>query len=201
MTVGTIQSYPAAVATQPIHRLTPEEYLEIDRKAETRSEYLDGQMFAMSGASFRHAVIAANVQGGLRRRLASRCRVIGSDLRLHVGPTGLYTYPDVAVVCGRARLVPDQHNDTLLNPILLIEVLSPSTSNYDRGGKFAHYRQIESLREYLVVAQDRPHVERHVKQPSGEWLLTEIDGVEATVALHSVDAQLPLAEIYDDIEP
>jgi Uma2 family endonuclease len=189
------------MATHPIHRLTPEEYLEIDRKAEIRSEYLDGEMFAMSGAGARHGDIVVNIALGLRTRLRGRCRVSANDLRVRISENGLYAYPDIVVVCGKRRFLEGGHNDTVLNPVLIFEVLSPSTADYDRGGKFAFYRQIDSLREYLVVAQDRPHVERHVRQPSGEWLLTEIDGLEATVALHSVEAELPLAEIYDDIEP
>lgn len=113
--------------------------------------------------------------------------------------TGLFTYPDVVVVCGEPRLA-DEHLDTLLNPTLLIEVLSPSTEAYDRGKKFEHYRTIESLAEYLLVAQDEPRIEQFVRQPDGHWLFTAIAGLPATILLPSIRCELSLSEVYDKVQ-
>ncbi|HEX3525909.1 MAG TPA: Uma2 family endonuclease [Thermoanaerobaculia bacterium] len=180
--------------------LTPEEYLEIERRAEIRSEYLDGEMFAMAGASFEHNAIVANLIGELRQKLKGKsCQVLPSDLRIHVPATGLYTYSDVLVVCGEPRLE-DHHHDTLLNPTLIIEVLSPSSEAYDRGKKFEHYRSIESFVEYLLVTQDEPRVEQYLRQPAGRWLFTAVAGLDATIALPSIQCELSLAEVYDRVE-
>jgi Uma2 family endonuclease len=179
--------------------LTPEEYLAIERHAEVRSEYLDGEMFAMTGGSFPHNLIVANVVGELRQQLKKRpCQVLPSDLRVHIPATGLYTYPDVVVVCGDARFE-DQFVDTLLNPILLVEVLSPTTEAFDRGKKFEHYRSIPSLAEYLLIAQDEPRVEQYLRQDGNRWLLTVISGLEGTLALPSIECALALAEVYDKV--
>jgi Uma2 family endonuclease len=179
--------------------MAPEEYLEIERRAETRSEYLDGEMFAMSGASFAHNVIVANLIREVGQQLKRRpCQVLPSDLRLHIPATGLYTYPDVVVVCGEPRLEND-HHDTLLNPTLLIEVLSPSSEAYDRGKKFEHYRSIESFVEYLLVAQDEPRIEQYLRQPAGRWLFTAVAGLDAAIALPSIQCELALAEVYDRV--
>jgi Uma2 family endonuclease len=148
--------------------LSPEEYLAIEREAETKSEYFDGHMYAMSGASEPHNVITVNLSGELRQQLRGRlCRAYSNDMRVKVSETGLYIYPDVVVVCGERRF-DDAHRDTLLNPALLIEVLSPSTELYDRVKKFAQYRQLESLTDYLLVAQDRCAVDHYSKQGDQE---------------------------------
>jgi Uma2 family endonuclease len=188
------------MSSQARKRLSPEEYLALERQATTRSEFLDGQMFAMSGASPRHALITANIVTGLNLRLKDRpCYVFSSDLRLHVGSTGLFTYPDVVVACGE-MLYRDDRRDTLQNPVVIFEVLSDSTEAYDRGRKFGHYRTIPSLVEYLLVAQDKPHVEQYVRQPDARWLLGELSRTEDIVMLPSLGLSLPLEEVYAKVD-
>lgn len=186
-------------SVQTRSHLSIEEYLEAERRAETKSEYLDGEVFAMSGASFRHNVIVANLIGELRQQLKGRqCTVAPGDLRVHIPATGLYTYPDLVVVCGEPRFE-DQELDTLLNPTLIIEVLSPTTEAYDRGKKFEHYATIESLAEYVLVSQDAPRVEQFVRQEGGSWLLTATPGLDGRMILASVGCELALAEVYDKV--
>jgi Uma2 family endonuclease len=181
-------------------RLTPEEYLAIERKAEYKSEYYAGEMFAMAGASEPHNLIAGNTFATLHAQLRKRpCKVYPSDMRVKVSPTGLYTYPDVTVVCGKAQF-DDEEKDTLLNPTVIIEVLSPSTEGYDRGRKFEHYRKLESLQEYVLIAQDTYHVEHYTRQPDNQWLLSEIEGLQGTLHLPSINCDLPLADLYDKVE-
>ena len=176
--------------------LTPQEYLSRERRAETKSEYLRGEMFAMSGASREHNLIVGNVSRELGQQLRQRpCEVYQADMRVKVSPTGLYTYPDVTVVCGEPQFE-DAEVDTLLNPTVLVEVLSPSTADYDRGGKFAHYRRLASLQEYVLISQDGPLVEHYVRQDSDQWLLTEQRGLEDMLVLPSIGCRIPLAEIY-----
>lgn len=185
------------MASHPKTRLTPEEYLAIERKAEFRSEYLAGETFAMAGAGERHNMIVTNISGEIRDQFKGRpCRNYSNDMRVRISPTGLYTYPDIVAVCGEARF-DDEHKDTLLNPTVIVEVLSPSTEAYDRGEKFWHYRQLESLVEYVLVAQDRRRIEHYVRQPDGQWLLSESSSLEDTVQLLSIDCRLSLAEVYD----
>jgi Uma2 family endonuclease len=187
------------VTTQPKHRLSPEEYLAIERKAAYKSEYYRGETYAMSGASREHNLITLNIGASLHRQLRQRpCEVYQSDMRVKVSPTGLYTYPDVIVVRGQPRFE-DAHGDTLLSPTLIVEVLSESTEGYDRGAKFEQYRTLPSLKDYLLVAQDRCHVEHFVHQPDGGWLLSEAKSPEATLRLGSIDCELPLAEVYEKV--
>jgi Uma2 family endonuclease len=174
---------------------SPEEYLAIERAAECKSEYADGRIHAMSGASRRHSLIVSNINRNLGNQLVDRpCEVHMADMRVKAALARSYRYPDVAVVCGQAELE-DQHVDTLLNPTLLVEVLSPSTEASDRGGKFAEYRSIPSLREYLLVAQDQARIERYVRQGEG-WYLTVAEGLDASAALDSIDCRLELREVY-----
>lgn len=188
------------MSTQPKTFLTPEQYLEIERKAEFKSEYLDGEMFAMSGARAAHNWIAANVLAALHQQLRSRpCRVSGSDMRVRVRPGGLHTYPDVSVVCGAPQFL-DDVTDTLLNPSVIVEVLSPSTEAYDRGRKFEYYKSIASLREYLLVASDRMHADLYVRQPDDRWLLTSADAPDDSLTLESIGAQLKIADLYEKVE-
>ena len=176
--------------------VTPAEYLALERRAETKSEYYQGEIFAMSGASREHNLIGVNVAGELRQQLRNRdCEVYPSDMRVRVTPTGLYTYPDVVVVCGEPQFE-DGELDTLLNPKVLFEILSPSTADYDRGGKFAQYRRLASLAEYVLISQDRPLVEHYVRQPHDQWLLSEQSGLTDTLVLPSIRCQLALSEIY-----
>jgi len=187
------------VQAQPKPSLSPEEYLAIDRQAEIRSEYLDGEMFAMAGGSYAHNVIVGNLVGEIRQQLKGRqCTVCPSDQRVRV-PENDYTYPDVVVVCGEPRLE-DEHLDILLNPILIIEVLSTTTEAYDRGKKFQLSQEIYSLVEYVLVAQDQHRVERFLRQDGNEWLLTTTTGLESTVSLTSIQCTLDLAEIYDKVK-
>jgi Uma2 family endonuclease len=177
---------------------TPEEYLALERAAEYKSEYLAGEIFAMSGASEAHNTITLNIAAELRAQFRGRpCRVYASDLRVQVAPAGMYTYPDVVAVCG-PREFTDAEGDTLRNPTLIVEVLSPSTEAYDRGKKFTHYRQVESLREYLLVAQDAAHVEHYTRQGE-DWLLHEVRDPAATILLPAVEAALPLAAVYENV--
>jgi len=179
---------------------SPEEYLRIDRAAETKSQFYDGEIFAMAGESRKHNLIVANLIGELRSLLKnSLCQVYPSDMRVMVEASGLYTYPDVVVVCDHPKFLDDQ-DDTLLNPILLIEVLSDSTADYDRGRKFEHYRRLGSLQEYILVAQDKVHVERFRRQLQNEWNLWETNDIEARLDLQSAAGSLPLAEIYAKVE-
>ncbi len=180
--------------------LTPEQYLAIERAAPERSEFWNGEMFALSGASVPHGVITMNIGAGLHSRLRDRpCRVFPPDLKILVAPTGLFAYPDVVVVCGRPEYV-DGVRDVVTNPILVVEVLSPSTEAWDRGGKFAHYRQLPSLREILFVSQDEVRVEQYTRQEGGTWLLTEATALDAVVQVASLECALPVAEIYAKVE-
>jgi len=191
---------PAMATAEPKPRLTPAEYLAIERASETRHEYYDGEMFAMTGGTFAHATIATNLASLLHGALrGGPCRALVSDMRVKVESAELYTYPDVVVVCGPAEFDEKEPKDTLLNPTVLIEVLSPSTEAYDRGRKFAFYRAIPSLREVLFVAQDRPLVERFTRTEAGDWLLHVAEGIEAWIDLPSVGARLTLAEVYEGV--
>jgi Uma2 family endonuclease len=184
----------------PKVRLTPEEYLAIERHATYKSEYVNGEVFAMSGASPRHVLIVTNVVAELRQQLKQRpCTVYSTDLRVKVRPTGLYTYPDVIVVCDQPQF-DDEQRDTLLNPTVLVEVLSESTKDYDRGGKFEHYRTLTSLAEYVLIAQDKYHVEHFVRQPDNRWLLAETNRLDDTIHLPSIACDLALTEVYDKVE-
>lgn len=181
-------------------RLTPEDYLAIERGAEFKSEYFNGEIFAMAGASRAHNTIVLNTGSEIRRHLKNRpCKAYVNDMRVKVSPTGLYTYPDLVVVCGKEQFE-DTQLDTLLNPTLIIEVLSDSTEAYDRGRKFEHYRHLDSLIEYVLIAQHRPHVESYRRQPDHQWLLTECHGLEGTLRLQTIDCDLALAEVYDKVE-
>lgn len=188
------------MATKPKPYLTPEEYLAFEREADVKHEYYAGEIFAFAGASEEHNLIAGNVYAGLHAQLRKRpCKVYPSDMRVRVSPTGLYTYPDVTVVCGDARF-DDEQADTLLNPILVVEVLSPSTEEYDRAGKFEQYRKLDSLQAYLVIAQDRNHVEHWARQSGHQWLLTETDSAEDTIELPSIACRLVVADIYEKVD-
>lgn len=187
------------MSTQPKTLLTPEQYLEIERRAETRSEYWQGEMFAMSGASRAHNLLALRLASTLDQQLRGKpCEVYSSDMRVHIPATGLYTYPDVVGVCGEPQLA-DEHFDILLNPVFLAEMLSPSTEAYDRGRKFEHYRTVESLQEYLLVAQDRMQADLYTRQPDGSWLLRGASRPEDRLELKSLGCQLSLGELYEKV--
>ncbi|MDQ6788892.1 MAG: Uma2 family endonuclease [Acidobacteriota bacterium] len=184
----------------PKTKLTPEEYLEFERKSETKHEYFNGEIFAMSGAKRRHNVVAWNIGGELRQKLKGKdCEAYPADMRVLVPQTGLYTYPDLVVVCGEPKFQDDVF-DTLLNPILLIEVLSDSTESYDRGKKFQHYRSIESLQEYVLVSQDEARIEKYVKQGDEFWILSEAVGLDSQIEFSSIECKIALREVYDKID-
>jgi Uma2 family endonuclease len=185
---------------QPKPFLTLEEYLAGERAAVQKHEYFQGEVFAMGGASFSHVTIVSNLNATLHRQLQGKpCQAFAMDLRVNVSRTGLYTYPDIGVVCDEPQF-DDERRDTLLNPRIIIEVLSSSTEAYDRGKKFAHYRTIESLTEYLLVAQDQPRVEQYIRQSSGDWLLHDATALDETIRLPSIGCELKLAEVYDRVE-
>lgn len=187
------------MSSQLKKRLTPEEYLALERRADYKNEYFDGAIFAMTGASRRHNLIATNLVRELSQQLRSHpCEVYSGDMRVWIPTARVYTYPDVAVACEAPRFA-DEEFDTLLNPTLLVEVLSRSTASYDRTLKYGYYRAIESLVEYLLVAQDEYRLEHYVKQPDGRWLLADISGLESTLKLNGLPATLKLSEIYDKI--
>jgi Uma2 family endonuclease len=188
----------AAMSAQRKPRYTPDEYLELERHADYKSEYIAGEIFAMAGASFTHNRITLNIGGELRALLrGSSCSPVTSDMRVQVSATGPYFYPDALIICGDP-IFRDGREDTVFNPVVLIEVLSPSTEAYDRGEKFAYYRRIESVQEYILVSQTRPRLERFTRQ-GDLWILEEFNGTSASVALASADCSLPLAEVYDGI--
>lgn len=184
------------MSAQAQPRLTPEQYLEAERSADFRHEYYNGHIYAMSGGSYQHAQIIGGLVRELGNALKKRpCSVVPRDLRLRVSPDGLYTYPDVVVICGDPRFA-DDRRDTLLNPVLIAEILSPSTEAYDRGFKSAQYRTVESLEEYALVSQAEARVEVFRRQTGGHWLLSEAVGLEAVCHFESLDCAIPLAEIY-----
>ena len=180
-------------------RYTPEEYLTLERKADYKSEYVNGQIIAMAGASRQHNLIAGNFYREVSQQLRGRpCEAYISDMRVKVSRTGLYTYPDVVVICGAIRFE-DASNNTLLNPLVIVEVLSASTEAYDRGEKFAHYRRLESLQEYLLVAQDKVRLEHYVRQ-GAQWVLSEVSDLTDTVHLASIGCDVGLQEVYDKVQ-
>jgi Uma2 family endonuclease len=188
------------MSTKKKHRYTPAEYLELERAAEVKSEYLNGEIFLMSGASRRHNLVTGNVFRLLSSQLLGRpCETYTGDMRVRVSEVGLYTYPDVVVTCGEP-IFDDLQFDTLLNPSVIVEVLSPSTEAYDRGRKFEFYRKLASLREYLVVSQDAPHIDRFAVDDLGRWTLTDASGLDAALDVSSIDCSLRLADVYDRIE-
>ena len=175
--------------------ITPEAYLASERKAKVKSEYIHGEVLAMSGASNAHNIITVEITTELNIQLRPRgCFVYSGDMRVRTSPTGSYFYPDVAVVCDKPRFE-DNVFDTLLNPILVVEVLSPSTEVFDRGEKFAHYQELASLREYLLVSQDRIHVE-HYRLMETQWVQKAFHAPEDVLVLNSIDCKLPLQDIY-----
>jgi len=180
----------------PKTKLTVQQYLAIENDAEYRSEFFDGEMFAMAGASLSHNRILRNLSAELHQRLkGGRCEALVVDQRCQVARTGLYTYPDIVVVCGEP-LMGDEDPMSITNPSAIIEVLSPSTEKYDRGFKFRNYKQISSLVEYIVVAQDEPLCDRYIRQTDGSWALVTFVGLDAELVFTSVPARIPFVEIY-----
>jgi Uma2 family endonuclease len=195
------------MSTQPKTFITPEQYLEIERKAEFKSEYYNGEMFPLGGetvdmasASWAHNLLVGNAVGLLHEQLRSRnCCVAPSDVRIYVPATGLFTYPDAIVVCDKPQFQ-DDRRDTLLNPALIIEVLSPSTEAYDRGRKFEHYRSVASLKYYVLISADRMYLERYTRQPNGLWLFESASKPEETVTFEAIGCSVKLSDLYEKVE-
>ena len=192
MPISAVQTY-----------LSPEEYITLERKAiptydTVRSEYVKGKIVAMSGASRAHNLISGNFFGELRNRLkGSGCETYANEMRVSTPSTSSYFYPDIVVVCDEPRFEDDVF-DTLLNPIVLVEVLSPSTEAYDRGEKLSHYQQLESLKEYILVSQDRVSVERYLRRQD-EWGYTSFRELDDVLPIDSIQCELPLQEIYERV--
>ena len=179
---------------------TEKAYLEQERSSEIKHEYYRGEIFALPGVSRKHNLIVANLIGELRAQLKNTpCRIYASDMRLKIEKTGLFTYPDVMVVCGEERFS-DDRQDTLLNPEVIVEVLSDSTEGYDRGKKFEQYRKLVSLREYVLVSQNSEKIERFLKNESGYWVLTESDEENPRLRLESIPCELSHSEVYEKTE-
>jgi Uma2 family endonuclease len=187
---------------QPVKRYTPEEYYALEREAEYKSEYYQGEIFAMAGSTSRHSLITINIGGELRVRLKGKpCTPYDSNQRLRIKATGLRTYPDVSVYCGNIEYdAADLQVDTAINPTVVFEVLSKSTESFDRGAKAKAYRQIDSLRAHVLVSQEEPHVEVYERQSTGDWLLHEVSGLAASIRIPGIEIELPLAEIYDRVQ-
>jgi Uma2 family endonuclease len=176
------------------------ESLDIEQSALTRSDSRDGGMSRTMGGSRAHNLVVTNIVRELSLHFKNRSgEVYSYGQRVRIPETGIYTYPDVVVACGEPRFE-DEHLDTLLNPVLIIEVLSPTTEAYDRGKKFQNYQKIDSMAEYVLVAQDQHRIERFVRQDGNQWLLTTITGLGSTVSLGSIQCALALAEIYDKVK-
>lgn len=182
----------------PKHVWTPDEYLAFERASEFKHEYLNGEIYDMTGASEAHNSIVANLVITLGSQLKGRpCHIYANDMRVKASAKH-YTYPDVVVACPKP-ILEDNEFDTLINPTVIIEVLSPSTEMYDRNAKLASYRAIESLQAYLLVAQDRAHIEYYLRQSRNSWLLAEANGLEATIELAAIQCTLSMRDIYDKV--
>jgi Uma2 family endonuclease len=179
---------------------TPEEYLAFERISLEKHEYYQGEVFALSGAGMRHNRIQVNFIGEVRNYLKGKpCDVFGSELRVHIPDNSLYTYPDALIVCGGPEML-DNEFDTLLNPIVIVEILSRTTQNYDRGDKFALYRAIPSLREYILINSEKVGVEHYYRQEDQDWLLHEQQALTEHLFVRSIDFSLPLSELYSGVE-
>jgi Uma2 family endonuclease len=180
-------------------RYTPEEYLELERAAEFKSEYLDGQIYAMSGGSLTHAAITFNLYGQVAPQLKPPCRGLSNDMKVRTSYSGLYAYPDLIVVCGEPVFL-DKRGDVLLNPKVLFEVLSPSTEIYDRTEKFFRYQMLESFTDYVLIVQSEPRIEHFSRHPNSGWQFNLVKGMENRLVVASIDCTLELARIYNGIE-
>lgn len=179
---------------------TPEEYLAFERNAEERHEYLDGQIYLMSGGSPKHSSICVNTIIDLGLQLRKKpCQIFEANMKVGAETSSQFSYPDASVVCGETKFH-DTHQDVLTNPSVIIEVLSPSTERFDRGKKFARYQRIESFTDYILIAQDEPRVEHFARQANGTWILTVATGLKSKIKLTSIACTLKLSEVYDRIQ-
>lgn len=188
------------MTAQPKQNYSVEAYLELERTGSLKHEYYRGKIFALAGSSEAHNLILTNLLTTLNLQLRKRpCKVYPSDMRLKIPKTGLYTYPDISIVCGGPQF-DDSQRDTLLNPLVVIDILSPSTERYDRGKKFQNYRTVASLQEYLLVSQDEHRVEYYTNQNNGNWLLATYEHLNTTLYLKAIDCTLALEDIYDKVD-
>jgi len=179
---------------------SPEEYLAIEEKAEYKSEYYQGEVFALAGASVNHNRIISNVVSRFQQSLSEKnCEAFATDVRLWIDEKNLFTYPDIMIVCGKIEFY-QERNDTIINPIAIFEVLSESTKNYDRGEKFVFYRAIPTFQEYVLIDQSGVHLEHFYIGEKGKWTLTEYDDLDAVLKLTKVDFQISLRDIYHRVE-
>ncbi|MCY4073645.1 MAG: Uma2 family endonuclease [Chloroflexi bacterium] len=176
------------------------EYLEFDQQFERKSEYFDGQIVLMAGASSNHNLIVMSASFAFYGRLHGKgCFIFSSDMRVKMEATGSYAYPDLSIVCGQPAYE-ESNPQTLLNPTVIIEILSPSTEQHDRGRKLRHYRTLDSLQDYILISQTNYHIEHFARQPEDSWLLTDIIGRDASLTLTSLDCQIALDEIYEQVQ-
>jgi len=185
---------------QPLIRLTAEQYLFAERQSDTKNEYFDGEIFAMAGASREHNQISANLVRVLGNQLLDKpCSVYSSDMKVRIEKARKYTYPDLVVACQTERFE-DEHRDVLLNPVVILEILSDSTEAYDRGRKFLHYQLLDSLAVYLLVSQDAPRIEMFARQENNAWLYAEFHGLDAVVEIESIGCSLRLDDVYRKVD-
>jgi Uma2 family endonuclease len=188
------------MTAQPEAYISEEAYLEAERSSSIKHEYFRGRIYAMTGAKESHNLITANTLASLHGQLRQKpCRVYPSDMRIKVQRTGLNTYPDVVVICGQPQFT-DEVRDTIVNPTVIVEVLSSSTERYDRGMKFQNYRAIDTLQDYVLISQDHHHIECYTRQESGLWLLQEVDGIEEKIHIQSIECTLLLEAVYEKVE-
>lgn len=188
------------MTAQPKRYITEQEYIEFERASISKHEYFDGQIYAMTGASRIHNLIAGNTLATLHGQLRRKpCQIFPSDMRVKIMRTGLYTYPDLVVICGEPEFT-DDVLDTLINPLVLLEILSPSTERYDRGMKSQNYRTIETLQDYILIAQDHYHVEHYSRQDNGQWLLQEAIGIGSAIIIRSIECTLALEDVYEKVD-
>lgn len=188
------------MSTQKIKKLTPEEYLNIERNAEFKSEYYNGEMFALAGASYIHNKISSNIHVSLANQQKGKtCQVFQSDLKIREKISGLFTYPDVVVICGEPEFY-DEEKDVVVNPAVIIEVLSKSTETYDRGFKFELYRRIETLKDYFMVSQDKISVEYYSRNADNSWILKEYNDLNQSIDIKSIGCILELKEVYYKVD-
>jgi Uma2 family endonuclease len=181
-------------------RFTLEEYLALERESETRYEFWNGEVFAMSGGTLAHELAMTNCHDELSTHLTGRCQVFSSNMQIKVPAAPPYRYADGSVVCGEAEVERHNGNDLLLNPVLIFEVLSPSTEAYDRGDKFTYYKSIQSLREYLLIAQHRAHVTHYSRQSDGSWSYDEVNEISGSVYLPALEVTLALSNLYRGVQ-
>lgn len=188
------------MSTAAVRLYTVTEYLAFERQSEEKHEFFDGRIFAMAGGTAPHNLICGNIYAELRNALRERpCRAFPSDMRLRC-PTGLYTYPDVSIVCGEPEYE-DATRNVLLNPLMIVEVLSPSTENYDRVGKFKHYQSIPELREYVLISQDAVRIDQYSRESNaGQWLLNTVTDLQGMVRFPALDCEVAVAEIYAKVD-